>query len=334
MTPAGGQPTQELHHKYSFDDADLALRSVDGTLFHVHSCNLRMVSTVFRDMLDVKRVEGDGPIALEESKEVLETLLDMFYPARGPPSTLSISHFRELAVAADKYDIASVTSALKLILARSYPFTTLFSSRFQNENVKFRAMEEYFLACDLEWPSVADELSSHTLSCDLNSEIALDLLFSADAKAAKNLLSLHRQRKIWLYNAFCMLDNSEDFAYLLGTSPEKYACHDYVKLSERSLEFNHTSKCATEKVICNNLPQWWKLKWKVRSSLECDASGIQFLDGQFVKNLDLTRSPCCNRINSRNEETLREHFQYIVDQVPKTIESFRNAMPVESTDLH
>ncbi len=178
---------------------DLILLSSDGTQFHIHAVVLRLASGVFKDMFAVKRPDGDGPITLDESKATLSTLLDMSYPSRRAPPTMSVSHFRDVATAAEKYDMPNVTSTLKDFILGRNTTTTLVSEH--NQTGQYIVIEEYFLTWNLGWTSVAKELSPKTLSSDLNSEIAQNSLFSADGVAAKELISLHRQRRIWIYNA-------------------------------------------------------------------------------------------------------------------------------------
>lgn len=320
------------HPNYSFDDADIVLLSADGILFHVHSIILRMVSTVFKDMFAVKRAERDGPIPLEENKNVLEVLLDLIYPARKPPSTINISNLRDVAIAADKYDIPSVSDVLHQILLAKYPFTTLFSDRFQDDsNLQLFAVEKFKVAWDLGWSSVAEELSSETLSCDLNSEIASDLLFSENTGAARHLLSLHRQRRTWLFNAFSLLARDNYGIDLMGTMEEQLACKSFIQMPSTMLSFNHSDKCYSRNATstCWTSHFWWKLKAKVRAMLDVDASGNQFFEQSFLRcgEMDSLSIPsCCRFSNSENGILLREHLRNIVDHVPKTIGGFREAI--------
>jgi len=110
-----------------FDDAGFVLQSPDGITFNVHSCIMRMVSSVSKDMLTIMRSEEDGLVRLSESKSVLATVLDMIYPARSLPPVMAVAQFRTVAVAADKYDMPSVTNALKFILLRKLGWSILSS---------------------------------------------------------------------------------------------------------------------------------------------------------------------------------------------------------------
>ncbi len=120
MTLADEQPSARdtIHPDYAFKNGDLVLLSSDGTQFRVHLLILQLVSSAFTHA--IKNMEGDGPIVLDESSVTLSTLLDMVYPMRRPPTTMSISHFRAVAIAAEKYGMANVTSTLKdLILDKT-----------------------------------------------------------------------------------------------------------------------------------------------------------------------------------------------------------------------
>ncbi|KLO06558.1 hypothetical protein SCHPADRAFT_946006 [Schizopora paradoxa] len=311
----------ELHPDYTFDDADITLLSSDGVLFQVHSIIMRMVSTVFRDMFAMKGVEGDGPVALEESKEVLKTVLDVIYPSREVLYTIRMSHFRNVALAADKYDITIVTDFLKDRILGKHQTT-------REPRHPAPALKRYLLAWEFGWTSVTDELSSKTLSCDLNSSATLDLLLNGDAAAAKAVIDLHRKHRIWLYNAISVVGdtfgNNTDFQ---GTKKDRLACRGHIAsgTAPELPKVQHSPDCQDIYASdCQN--SWWKLKARMRNMLDVNASGEQFLEDSFFERPEIqifTTSTCCNALNAKNEKRFRKYLQYIVDRVPKTNDAFR-----------
>ncbi len=196
-------------------------------MFRVHSSIMRLVSSVFKDMLAVKRTDGDGPITLDESKDTLETLLDTIYPARRPTSIMSISCFRLVAIAAEKYDMISVTNTLKdFILGRNSTTILLSLTLPMVAATQYTAIEEYLITSDLGWTAVSNELSAKTLTCDLNSAIAQGSLFSGNGPAARNLFSLHRKRRILMYNSLARLTMND--SGLMGSYEEQSACKSMI----------------------------------------------------------------------------------------------------------
>lgn len=153
----------EVHPDYDLEDADIALISSEGVQFRIHALILKLVSTVFKDMLAIKRADGDGPIALMENATTLSTLLDMVYPARRPPAALTILHFRAVATAADKYDMGSVTRSLQdVILGKNH--TTSLTPNDNQTSAMCTAVEKYFVASDLGWTAVTKDIIPHIRS--------------------------------------------------------------------------------------------------------------------------------------------------------------------------
>ena len=69
---------------FSFDDADIALRSSDGTVFAVHRCILRWIAPFFADMLSLPQPENPSPVTpvidMSEDSASLRLLLRFSYP--------------------------------------------------------------------------------------------------------------------------------------------------------------------------------------------------------------------------------------------------------------
>jgi len=249
---------------------------------------------------------------------------------------MTTAHFHAVAIAAEKYQMSTLTKVFQQIIIGEGTTTSLTFER--TDEPDYRAIEEYGIALDLEWKDIADELSSRTLSCDLNSPLALELLTaiqsSTDSSAGLKLHLLHKRRRIWLFTALCLL--VDDTSDQIGTNEERQKCSSSFKRfvthkpTLRHLGTGTSTGCLHRQ--WTDIPAWLKLKLKVLSMLEGDCSGEQFLTEAFLNGSDLRNfatMPCCNRYMSDNERVLRKHFRLIVDHVPKTAE-FRISSPSPS----
>ncbi|KZT67855.1 hypothetical protein DAEQUDRAFT_739103 [Daedalea quercina L-15889] len=119
---------------YPFDnvysDADVILRTPDGTRFYVHKAILRIASAFFAELFSLPQppsldsTSGEGPacpeipiIPITEDSNTIERLLRMYYPIQRP----EVSNFESLAPvlgAAMKYDMPVVTDILTRSLSR------------------------------------------------------------------------------------------------------------------------------------------------------------------------------------------------------------------------
>jgi len=293
---------------------------------------MRIASTTFKDMLEGKRAAAkvddasiaEGPFVLEENSTVLLTLLDMIYPGRSPPSTMTTTHFRTVAIAAEKLQMSTIIKALQQTIRQKSPTTTLTSERTNKPN--YRSIEEYAIALELGWRDIADEVSSRTLSCDLNSPLARELLLQLRNVtidfAIFSLHVLHQRRKAWLFNALCLLtyDNKDQ----LGTDDDRSLCAESFRHFDiRRLERVHNvggRGCSPQE--WRGRPSWLKLKLKVLSMLDRDCSGDQFLTDEFLESSDLRSfvKLSCGCYIQENGGVLKAHFRLIVDQVPKTVQ--------------
>jgi len=326
LTNSNLQTAPDVHPDYAFEDADLVLVSSDRVGLRVHAVIMKMVSSVFRDMLGVTRTDGEGPVALEESIDTLSTMLGMVYPGKQPPARMTISQFRAVAVAAEKYDIACATCALKEMVLGKGAGTTLMSDSIKDTGATCLAVEEYFMAWDLGWKSVAMELSAKTLSCDLNSKIAQDLLFSSDvgAPAAMRLFALQRQRRMWIVNSLSKMVYRG--GELLGTEEQKSSFRKWsenINSTVVGLHLTHATGCSSRSSDCATDHRWWRFKFKIMTMLETDASGTQLLADDFHCSDEvraLCRQPCCGGDLSANANILRKNLRIIVERVPNTLE--------------
>lgn len=165
--------SKKFHPEFSFPDADVILRSFEGTLYRIHSYTLRTTSGLFSTMFSLPQPEE---IPIYESDFVLERLLRL--------------------LAAEKWDtpgpIASIRSALTCPrLLTSDP------------------LRLYVLAKHFDWNEEAKLASTHTLKLNLHDPIHAPTLARLSSKDLLPLLNLHRKRRDMFKR---LIDSPERFA--------------------------------------------------------------------------------------------------------------------------
>ncbi|KAI0829845.1 hypothetical protein BC628DRAFT_1408639 [Trametes gibbosa] len=107
-----------LRSPFNDSDADLILRSCDGTDFHVHKVILGKASSDFKSLLELPRLSECRPadarqvVSLTEYANTVENILRLCYPVPRPP----IESIEELAAtleAMKKYEITSLRPHLE-----------------------------------------------------------------------------------------------------------------------------------------------------------------------------------------------------------------------------
>jgi len=107
-----------ISQQFCAPDADITISSSDGVLFKVHRRNLETHSEVFAAAADVTRPEnGDEPVELSETADVLEILFQFIYPQPQPDlRTMDFKTFSALAEAAEKYMLYSALTLCRLTM--------------------------------------------------------------------------------------------------------------------------------------------------------------------------------------------------------------------------
>lgn len=264
------KPERNFHPIYNdATTTDLVLASSDQVLFRVHSVVLSTASGVFRQMMGVQRdaeESSETPVQMDEPAEVLLALLDVFYPDRlclppaigyGLPSgafrqgqqgkawrqeQLSQSPpfhiLRDLALAADKYDMPGVMRVVRRTLFVSVPVPsngnlagTSSSSQVMLANPQQHPpVELYALARRLEWDAEASAASTATLSCALLGPAAdaasMQALERMDAVSAVRLLNLHARRRAAFVEALDLVSSAtRDFGAVEGDGHAQQQLH-------------------------------------------------------------------------------------------------------------
>lgn len=255
-----------VHPAYSSGDADLVLKSSNGTQFRVHTLLLRMASDVFADMLSFPQEQGtdstDSVVHLAEDEAVVASLLDVIYPRRPTVELKTVEFAAQLAEAADKYDLPDVTTLVRSALIQpSFPGSPL---------------QTYALSCRFGWSAEADTASERTLSDSLYTPAAQRILATLDGISVLKLINLHRERKRSILQAF-------NIAY--DPTPQQQALEDFdweaFVISQRRrfrwriITESHARVCSSKS---HNDAIWTALKFDVSYMLDGQPSGDRMRD--------------------------------------------------------
>ncbi|KAL1678432.1 hypothetical protein EV122DRAFT_278188 [Schizophyllum commune] len=102
--------------RFAFKDGDvIVFRSSDGTLFNIHSCNLRY-TTDGPLAEDFHAVPGEK-VQLPEDADTLEMLFGFVYPSMHPTlEDIPFSQFASVAEAAEKYHVAAARTLCRAMI--------------------------------------------------------------------------------------------------------------------------------------------------------------------------------------------------------------------------
>ncbi|KAG6917640.1 hypothetical protein DXG01_001747 [Tephrocybe rancida] len=206
--------SKHFHPEFSFPDADVILRSFEGTLYRIHSYTLRTTSGLFDTMFSLPQPPkckaepqgrgqaspGNGDdepeeIPIYESDFVLERLLRLLCSIP-IPSWESYDDVDRVLTAAEKWDtpgpIASIRAALTC-----------------PEFLTSDPLRLYVLAKHFDWKDEAKLAATQTLKLNLHDPVYAPTLARLSSKDLLPLLSLHRKRRDTFKR---LLDSPERFA--------------------------------------------------------------------------------------------------------------------------
>ncbi|CAA7263774.1 unnamed protein product [Cyclocybe aegerita] len=190
-------PATQYHPLFSLPDADVVLRSLQGTLYRIHSFTLRMTSGFFetmfslpqpkthrprRDDLDTAKTELHPDVLdVYENDFPLERLLRLI-SGLPVPRWETMDEIERVLTLAEKWDtpgpIASIRSALN-------------SHRFLHDH----PLRCYVLATHFGWKQEAKLASTHTLTLNLYDPAHSSIIDRLSSKDLLSLLNLHRRRR-------------------------------------------------------------------------------------------------------------------------------------------
>lgn len=200
-------PVSMYHPLFSDPDAEVVLRSTQGTLYRVFLFTLRTTSGFFETMFSLPQPAdcvGDGRI----SKADLQTVLDTYEPDFALERLLklisglaiskweNIDDLERVLILAEKWDTPGPIAHMRYALNSHH--------LLQNHPLKC-----YMLAKHFGWEAEAKLASTHTLTLNLLDSIHTPILDQMSSKDLLPLLNLHRRRR-------------DTFRELLN-SPERFA---------------------------------------------------------------------------------------------------------------
>ncbi|KAG6830733.1 hypothetical protein H0H92_015012 [Tricholoma furcatifolium] len=176
-----------FHPEFSFPDADIILRSFEGTLYRIHSYTLRKTSGFFDTMFSlpqpmqhkdepgrcqkgpVNGVDEPEEIPIYESDFVLERLLRLLCSIP-IPSWKSYDEVDLVLTAAEKWDTPGPIASIRTTL--TYP-----------QFLTSEPLRLYVLAKHFDWKEEAKLAATHTLALNLH-DVTTD---EPSSKAARDV---------------------------------------------------------------------------------------------------------------------------------------------------
>jgi len=197
VVPAPQLPT--FHPRFAAPNADVVLRSNEGTLYRIHSHTLRSSSGLFRSMLSLPQPETDLPeagyIPIHEPDAVLERLL-LLLCGLPIPKWESYDEIERVLTLAENLDCPGPISMIRLAVTSP-------------ELLMSDPLHLYAISVHFGWKSEAKLASTHTLSLDLYDIAHAPALNRLSSKDLLPLLALHRARRDQFK---VLIDSDERFA--------------------------------------------------------------------------------------------------------------------------
>ncbi|TFK35125.1 hypothetical protein BDQ12DRAFT_612203 [Crucibulum laeve] len=297
--------SRTYHPSFSSLEADVVLRSTEGTLYRVDSYTLLTTSGLFETMFrlpqpktqyesssdcqvlaDIRETEE---IDVYESDDVLERLLPLLC-GLVMPRWNTLDQVERILTVAEKWDtpgpIASIRSALT-------------SPHF----LRSEPLRIYALAKHFDWPEEAKLASTHTLTLDLHDPSHAPILERMSSKDLLPLLQLHRARR--------------DQFRLLIDSPERFTAGNSSPY--------HCSRCGVTQLDNHT---WRELKNAMFLEIDRrplgDTLGVACGESaEWPESLACWEAKCkkegCGGFNYDRIATLRQ-IRNCIDSLPLTIE--------------
>jgi len=206
------------HSDFSSSDADVIIRSIEGTLYRVHSYTLRTTSGFFDAMFSLPQPKTirqspilecggstsgsfnsiphpcrDMLLDVNEADMTMEPLLRLICGLPIIPPWTSLDEVERLVGLAEKWDTPGPMSILRSALS---------SFRFLHQD----PLRCYALARRYGWNEEAKLASTHTLVLDILDPIHASIMDQMTSKDLIPLINLHRKRS----DVFRELINSSD----------------------------------------------------------------------------------------------------------------------------
>ncbi|KAF9003039.1 hypothetical protein BDQ17DRAFT_1242485 [Cyathus striatus] len=294
----------KYHPTFSYPDADVVLRSLEGTLYRVHSFTLCNTSGLFSTMFCLpqpkRRKDASKPgerscppdadiIDVYEADFELERLLCLLcgIPA---PRWESFSDMERVLVVAEKWDTPGPIGIIRSCIT---------APRF----LKADPLRLYQLATHFGWKEEAKLASTHTLTLDLHDPAHSHIIEQLSSKDLLPLLNLHRKRR-------------DQFRHLLD-SPERFTAGNSSPY--------HCSRCGVTQLDNHT---WRELKSRMFIEVDRRPLGdtLAVITGGFAEwpeALACWQARCskvgCGGLNYDRVSTLRQ-IKNCIDSLPTVIE--------------
>ncbi|KAF8152584.1 hypothetical protein B0H34DRAFT_800984 [Crassisporium funariophilum] len=294
---------KSYHPLFSSPDADVVLRSNEGTLYRVHSYTLRATSGLFNTMFSLPQPQSCRPQGQHaEMRETFPDILDVYEGdlAMEPllkllcglpiPKWKSLDNLGRILALAEKWDTPGPLASMRSALS-SQQFMAHYPLRC------------YSLARHFGWDHEAKLASSHTLSLDLYDPIHANALDHMSSKDLLPLLNLHRKRR--------------DLFRELLNSPERFAAGNSSPY--------HCNRCGVTELDSHT---WRELKTAMFSEMERrplgDTLGLVMGDtAEWPEAKACWEAKCtkeeCGGLNYDRVATLRQ-IRGCIELLPSTIE--------------
>jgi hypothetical protein len=200
---------------------DLALRSFDGVVFHVHSVLLGLASTFFSDMLSIGTKSSDI-IDVGDDSETLSLMLAFIYPS-GVPTINTWELLEKSLQVAQKYQVGSMITILDQTL----------SQEFNNSLIRDNPLRMFHLSssCGLRASQTASARRITTNHCDFRSPQEIVKLAKQNPSAA-HLISLVGVQSARAKILFDVLLDLENVGLLPPLSPDEYEAGANIMMCE------------------------------------------------------------------------------------------------------
>lgn len=205
------ESTPKYHPAFSFADADVILRSNQGTLYRVYSFTLRTTSGFFATMFSLPQPKYSSQNPAEKfanRSQVPSEILDVYendFPLESLlklmsglpiPRWNSVDEFEKVLGLAEKWDTPG-------------PISTMRHSLNSKVFLEKHALRCYAIARHFGWDAEAKAASTQTLVLDLYDPIHTSIIDRMTSKDFLRLVEFHRRRR----NLFRqLLDSPERFA--------------------------------------------------------------------------------------------------------------------------
>ncbi|KAF4622257.1 hypothetical protein D9613_009011 [Agrocybe pediades] len=198
----------KYHPAFCDTDADIVLRSIESTLYRVHSFTLRNTSGFFDTMFGLPQPNGSTRpqsttlLDVYEGDFELERLLRLMFGLTIPRWS-SLEELERVLNIAEKWDTPGPISVIRRALS---------SGTF----IHSHPLKCYLIATHFGWVDVARLASTFTLALNLYDPMHSSTLNELTSKALLPLLELHRRRRDMFKE---LLNSPERFA--AGNSSSK-----------------------------------------------------------------------------------------------------------------